>query len=167
MKKTDERNDDWMNGDEMTLAADIARARRRLGLTETKAVIYDNLGREGDHGPLRGRGADLPAEVDGVFGERGEVLNRITRLDYSWNPNAYDPERSHLLACREVVGAAAAPYLSRLILEADELTPEQAIELLERCRALIDDRRDGPVSAETVVSRIRKSLKIDPPLDSP
>jgi len=152
-------------------AVDIARARRRLGLTETKAVIYDNLGREGDHGPLRGRGADLLAEVDGVFGERGEVLNRITRLDYSWNPEAYDPERSHLLACREVVGVSAAPYLHRLVLEIDELSAEEAVELFRQFELRIFSDFGGPVHRGEYVRHLRawltKRLNIDPPQDSP
>ncbi len=147
-------------------AADIARARRRLGLTETKAIIYDNLGREGDFGPLRGRGADLLAEVDGVFGERGEVLHRITRLDYSWNPEAYDPERSLLLACREVVGISAAPYLQRLVLEIDALPPEEAAWLLRQVELRFLSDPGGPVRRDEYLQHLRnwlaKRLNIDP-----
>ncbi len=152
-------------------AAEIARARSRFGLTLTKAVIYDNLGREGDHGPLRGRGPDLLAEVDGVFGERGEVLNRITRLDYSWNPAAYDPQRSHLLACREVVGAAAAPYLHRLVLKIDELSPEEAAKIFRQVELRAFAHSGGPVELGEYLRHLRrwltKRLNIDPPLESP
>ncbi len=152
-------------------AEEIARARRMLGLTATKAVIYDNLGREGNHGPLRGRGADLLAEVDSVFGERGEVLNRITRLDYSWNPEAYDPERSHLLACREVVGAAAAPYLHRLVLEIDRMSPEDADEVFRQVVLRTVPRFAGPVHRGEYLRHLRrwltKRLNIDPPTESP
>ncbi len=139
-------------------ATDIARARSAFGLTARKAVIYDNLGREGDHGPLLGRGPDLLAEVDGIFGERGEVLNRITRLDYSWNPVAYDPGRSHLLACREVVGPAAAPALHRLVTHVGELTPGEAAALLTKIEDLTDPDWNGPVDSGAFLRDIRKWL---------
>ncbi|MHC4858817.1 MAG: beta-N-acetylglucosaminidase domain-containing protein [Planctomycetota bacterium] len=139
-------------------AEEIARARRAFGLTRRKALIYDNKGREGDHGPLRGRGADLLAEADAVFGERGEVLNRITRLDYAWNPRAYDPERSHLLACREVVGIAAAPYLHRLILEWPRLGPLARFGLYLEARRRLAPPPHAPVDAEAYLERVWRDL---------
>lgn len=139
-------------------AEEIARARRAFGLTQRKALIYDNKGREGDHGPLRGRGPDLLEEADAVFGERGEVLNRITRLDYAWNPRAYDPERSHLLACREVVGAAAAPYLHRLILEWPDLSPLARFGLYLEARRKLAPPPHAPVDAGAYLERVWRDL---------
>lgn len=140
-------------------AADVARTRRAFGLTRRGAVIYDNLGREGDHGPMTGREPSLALELDGLLGERGEVLFRITRLDWCWNPFAYDPARSHLLACREVVGAAAAPALSRLIREADRLGPAARAALLAEVRAKLDPPARAPVDARALLDRIRTDLR--------
>ena len=75
-----------------------------FGATETRALIYDNLGREGDWGPLTGREPGLVEVADGVFGERGTPVNRLTRLDWSWNPTAYEPERSWRRALFELAG---------------------------------------------------------------
>jgi hypothetical protein len=85
-------------------AAGLAAARRAFGLTETKALVYDNLGREGDWGPVTGRDPGLARYADGVFGERGTPVNRLTRLDWLWNPEAYDPERSWRRAILELAG---------------------------------------------------------------
>lgn len=87
-------------------AAGLAAARRAFGLTETKALIYDNLGRERDWGPLTGRETALARYADGVFGERGTPVNRLTRLDWLWNPAGYDPERSWRRAVLELAGPA-------------------------------------------------------------
>jgi hypothetical protein len=82
----------------------LAAARRAFGLTETKALVYDNLGRERDWGPLTGRDPALARYADGVFGERGTPVNRLTRLDWLWNPMGYDPERSWRRAVLELAG---------------------------------------------------------------
>ncbi len=88
-------------------AESVRRMRRLFGLTRTPALVYDNRGRDLDHTALRGREPGLAAEVGGVFGERGTRVNRITRLDWNWNPEAYRPERSLRLAVRELAGPAA------------------------------------------------------------
>ena len=87
-------------------AGGLAAARRAFGLTETKALVYDNLGRERDWGPLTGRETALARYADGVFGERGTPVNRLTRLDWLWNPAGYDPERSWRRAVLELAGPA-------------------------------------------------------------
>jgi hypothetical protein len=87
-------------------ARGLAAAQRAFGLTETKSLIYDNLGRERDWGPLTGREAGLARYADGVFGERGTPVNRLTRLDWLWNPAGYDPERSWRRAVLELAGPA-------------------------------------------------------------
>jgi len=139
--------------------ADIEKAQRAFGLTRKKALVYDNRGREGDHGPLRGRDAALVAQVDAVFGERGEFLNRITRLDWSWNPAAYDPERSLLLACREIVGPAAAPRLKELVLEGPRATGERRRRLYEEVLRLLDPPARAPVRVEEYVDRVRRDIE--------
>ena len=85
-------------------AEGLATARRAFGATETRALLYDNLGREGDWGPLTGRDPRLAQICDGVFGERGTPVHRLTRLDWLWNPSGYDPERSWRRAMLELAG---------------------------------------------------------------
>jgi len=87
-------------------APGLVTARAAFGATQTRALIYDNLGREGDWGPLTGRDSQLVEVADGVFGERGTPVNRLTRLDWSWNPTGYDPERSWRRSILELAGPA-------------------------------------------------------------
>jgi hyaluronoglucosaminidase len=107
----------------------LAAARRAFGLTETKALLYDNIGREGDWGPLVGRGADLARYADGVFGERGTPLNRLTRLDWLWNPEGYDAEKSWRRAVLELAG------------------PRDFARFEAICRAFRDGAKGGDVAA--------------------
>ncbi|MCE9637473.1 MAG: beta-N-acetylglucosaminidase domain-containing protein [Planctomycetes bacterium] len=85
-------------------APGLVAARDLFGSVETAALIYDNLGREGDWGPLTGRDPGLASLCDGVFGERGTPVTRLTRLDWLWNPSAYDAERSWRRAVFELAG---------------------------------------------------------------
>ncbi|MDP7286775.1 MAG: glycoside hydrolase family 20 zincin-like fold domain-containing protein [Phycisphaerae bacterium] len=75
-----------------------------------KAQIYDNHGRGGDYFACRGRSAELWKEVDCLFPERGTPVTRITVYDYLWNPGAYDPKRSLLLAVRELASGRPKVY---------------------------------------------------------
>ena len=84
--------------------------RTAFGLTKTKALIYDNLGRGGDFFAIYGRDPSLHQHLSGIFPERGTPFTRITVQDYLWNPEGYDPERSLKLACRELAGADPDGY---------------------------------------------------------
>jgi len=75
-----------------------------------KAQIYDNRGRGGDVFACSGRSATLWQEADCLFPERGTPVTRITVLDYLWNPQAYDPKRSLLLALRELASGRPEVY---------------------------------------------------------
>lgn len=88
-------------------AEGLAAARHAFGATRTPALIYDNLGREGDWGPLTGRDARLVAECEAVFGERGTPVNRLTRLDWLWNAQDYDAEWSWRRAILDLAGPRA------------------------------------------------------------
>lgn len=77
---------------------------------KAKAQIYDNAGRGGEYFACRGRAADLWKEVDCLFPERGTPVTRITVCDYLWNPQAYDPKRSLLLALRELASGRPEVY---------------------------------------------------------
>lgn len=91
---------------------DIRDYAEAFGLTKTKGLIYDNHARHGDFFPIpvEGRSPELVKYLDGVFSENSTRLNRITRCDYNWNPEAYDPERAHKLACREMAGRDPRVY---------------------------------------------------------
>jgi hypothetical protein len=138
-------------------AEEMRRALADFGLAGP-LLLYDNRGREEDHGPLLGRDPGLVEVAEAVFGERGEVLNRITRLDYAWNPGAYEPARSHLLACREIVGPAAARPLSRLVLGSEGLTALEALHLYRAvARALAPSSR-RPADPGVLLPRIWQEL---------
>ncbi len=92
-------------------AHELDAACGAFGTTSTRPLIYDNLGREGDWGPLTGRDAALVAVADAVFGERGTPVNRLTRLDWAWNPRGYDAERSWRRAISELAGPRGAATL--------------------------------------------------------
>lgn len=84
--------------------------RERFGLTKTRAMIYDNLGRGGEYFPYSGREKNLWQEVEFLFPERGSAIYRITVFDYLWNPEAYDPDRALRLAVRELSSGMPEVY---------------------------------------------------------
>ncbi len=137
----------------------LATSRAAFGLTKTKALIYDNLGREGDWGPLTGRDAGLTEQADAVFGERGTTVNRMTRLDWSWNPWAYDAETSWRRAIYELAGpegyerlrAACAAFRER----ASRPEAERAVQ-----RFAVADLGGwpSPVPQDELVRLLRKDL---------
>lgn len=91
---------------------DITEYMQAFGCTKTKGLIYDNWARHGDFfpTPIEGRSPALTMRLDGVFSENSTRLNRITRTDYNWNPEVYDPERALKLACREMAGREPKAY---------------------------------------------------------
>ena len=90
---------------------DIRRYREAFGLTQTKAIVYDNYLRSNCFRAIDRRPASLSNQLYGVSTETGSASSRITRLDWAWNPGAYDEERSLMLACREIGGLQAWPDL--------------------------------------------------------
>ena len=139
--------------------AGLTTARAAFGATATPALIYDNLGREGDWGPLVGRDANLVEIADAVFGERGTPPNRLTRLDWSWNPTGYDPERSWKRALLELAGPAGYRALRAACQTfrdgASRSAAERAIEAYART-----DLRGyaGPLPRRALVRLLRADL---------
>jgi len=82
---------------------DIRDYTKAFGVTR-RGIIYDNHLRDSSFGPISPRPASLAKVIIGIAPERGTATTRATRLDWAWNPEAYDPERSLLLACRELAG---------------------------------------------------------------
>jgi beta-N-acetylglucosaminidase/Glycosyl hydrolase family 20, domain 2 len=120
-------------------AESVRRMRRLFGLMKTPALIYDNRGRDSDFTPLAGREADLSDEVSGVFGERGTHVNRITRLDWSWNPKAYRPSRSLQLAVRELAGPRAYEPTLNLVRALGSGSQKMSPERSKRLKALFTE----------------------------
>ena len=141
-------------------AAGLDAACGAFGTSVSKALIYDNLGREGDWGPLTGRDAALPEVADAVFGERGTPVNRLTRLDWSWNPSGYDPERSWLRALLELAGshgfAAFRDVCDAFRRGAGRASIAAAIDAFER-RGLGD--HVGPLEHAELIRLLRADLK--------
>jgi hypothetical protein len=111
--------------------------RRLFGLTRTPALVYDNRGRDRDFTALKGREPALAGEVSGVFGERGTRVNRITRLDWNWNPGAYRHDRALLLAVREMAGPSAYAATLDLVRALGDGSRSGSPERTERLRALL------------------------------
>ncbi|MCG3134544.1 MAG: hypothetical protein HMLKMBBP_01858 [Planctomycetes bacterium] len=136
----------------------LAASRRAFGCNEVPALLYDNLGREGDWGPLTGRDPRLRNECDGVFGERGTPVHRLTRLDWLWNPVGYDPERSWRRAVLELAGPAAFDDLLDVCEGFRQGIPRQEAEA--RIRAFADaPPHDGPVPRAALVALLRTDLR--------
>ena len=141
-------------------ALGLAEARAAFGLTETKALVYDNRGREGDWGPLAGRDAALVDHADAVFGERGTPVNRLTRLDWEWNPNGFDAERSWRRALLELAGPAGY----RALRDACAAFREEASR--DRVRVAVEDLTslprladDGPVPRPELMRLLRADVE--------
>jgi|GEM_PF-5519888 hypothetical protein len=82
---------------------DIQAYREAFKTIRTKALIYDNI-YDSTFIPVDARPAELAEVIDGVIPEQATATGRITRLDWGWNPRAYNPDRSLKLACRELAG---------------------------------------------------------------
>ncbi len=141
-------------------AAGLAQARATFGASERPALVYDNLGREGDWGPLTGRDPALVQVCDGVFGERGTPVHRLTRLDWSWNPEAYDAERSWRRALLELAGPRAFEELRAACAAFRAGAPRdvvaQAVDAFERAA---DPEWDGPLPRAELVRLLRDDLR--------
>jgi hypothetical protein len=135
-------------------------------------LLYDNHLREGDFAPLRGRKADLVPLLVGVFSERSSRLTRMTRCDWNWNPEAYDPDRALKLACRETAERDPAAYRALLDLvraldtgpAADGRLPRAERIARLRVRNAAIRRRLPPLekamgSGRSAVARIRKTVE--------
>ncbi len=137
-------------------AAGLDAARRAFGLTRTGALIYDNLGRDGDWGPLVGHGADLAKYADGVFGERGTPVNRLTRLDWLWNPIDYDPEKSWRRAVYELAGPRGFERLLALCRALrDGANKDDVTALVDAFAAAPDGAWRGPIAKPELVALVR------------
>ncbi len=119
----------FLCGPEVTSPAippdDLARYRESFRLTGTKALIYDNYLRSNCFRAIEARPAALAEQLLGVSTETGSATSRITRLDWAWNPAAYDEERSLRLACRELGGLRHQAEVYRAVSLAEGRLPER------------------------------------------
>jgi hypothetical protein len=119
--------------------ANITGYMEAFGCAETKGIIYDNYSRSsaalgnktgyGDYWPLprAGHSPELAKYLIGVFSENADRLNRITRSDWNWNPEAYDEARSMKLAVREVAGPAAYKPLLAFLEHLERVNPRRVM----------------------------------------
>jgi beta-N-acetylglucosaminidase-like protein len=134
----------------------LAQARRAFGLTETRALVED-VGCDTDWGPLTGRDATLALHADGVFGDRGTALQRLTRLDWLWNPTGYDPELSWRRAILELAGPRDYRQLLGICvaLRQDALRQPTALQIEEFARLADDAAWRGAMARSELVSQLR------------
>lgn len=134
-------------------------ARVEFGMTSVRALVYDNLGREGDWGPLTGRSALLRFQADAVFGERGTPVHRLTRLDWSWNPEDYDPERSWRRAVYELAGPEGYDALLGACRAFRDGAPREAAQhAIERFAAAPGAGWNGPLARAALVESLSGDL---------
>jgi hyaluronoglucosaminidase len=95
----------WTGPEVASPAITVAQAREWSEWLRRKPLVWDNFPVNDGRpwrvhlGPLRGRDANLPDAIRGVFSNpmnqpRASMLPLETIADYLWNPAAYDPERS-------------------------------------------------------------------------
>ncbi|MAE63215.1 MAG: hypothetical protein CMJ18_02985 [Phycisphaeraceae bacterium] len=146
---------------------DVADFARAFGAT-AKCLIYDNHLRDSAFGAIHARPAALSRHVHGISPERGTATTRATRLDWAWNPEAYDGERSLLLACREFAGFENWSSLYELVGSIEGAIPgpddwprdatlvrfdhhlERAEQLRERLAALPNEGLDGRLRIDSL-----------------
>lgn len=139
-------------------AAGLAGARNLFGSTDTPSLIYDNRGREGDWGPLDGRDPGIASLCDGIFGERGTPVNRLTRLDWLWNPEGFVAERSWRRALLELAGPEGYVALREACMAFRRGAPrEDAARLVARFAD--GPAFDGPVPLSSLASLLRADLR--------
>lgn len=95
----------WTGPEVVSPAITVAQAREWGELLKRKPLLWDNFPvNDGipwrvNLGPLRGRDANLPVAVRGLFSNpmnqaRASLLPLETIAEYLWNSLAYDPERA-------------------------------------------------------------------------
>jgi len=95
----------WTGPEVASPAITVAQAREWGEWLRRKPLVWDNFPVNDGRpwrvhlGPLRGRDANLPDAIRGVFSNpmnqpRASMLPLETIADYLWNSAAYDPERS-------------------------------------------------------------------------
>ena len=133
---------------------DVARYSRLYG-AQHKAIIYDNHLRDLDLGAIEARDPALAKVLIGICPERGSATTRATRLDWGWNPEAYDRDRSLMLACREFAGFANWRKLYEMVTAFENALPGPAYQPraealarmeaeLARCAKLTEEMRELP-----------------------
>jgi len=113
----------WTGPEVASPAITVAQAREWGDLLRRKPLVWDNFpvndGRPWRMhlGPLRGRDANLPEAIRGLFSNpmnqpRASMLPLETVADYLWNPAAYDPGRSLQKAVTAQYGGEAPRLLA-------------------------------------------------------
>ncbi|MBZ5565453.1 MAG: beta-N-acetylglucosaminidase domain-containing protein [Acidobacteriia bacterium] len=109
----------------------VAQARAWGAYLHRPPLVWDNFpvndGRRWrlHLGPMRGRDADLPGAIAGLFSNpmnqaRASQLPLETIADYLWNSRAYDPEQSHAHALVRQYGKDAPTLLATYLKTYDD-----------------------------------------------
>ncbi len=112
----------WTGPDVASPQITVAQARAWGAYLHRPPLVWDNFpvndGRRWrvHLGPLRGRDADLPGAIAGLFSNpmnqaRTSLLPLETIADYLWNARGYDPEQSHTHALIRQYGKDAPTLL--------------------------------------------------------
>lgn len=113
----------WTGPDVASPAITLAQARAWGAYLLRPPLVWDNFpvndGRRWrlHLGPLRGRDAELPGAIAGLFSNpmnqaRASLLPLETVADYLWNARGYDPEQSHTHALIRQYGQDAPALLA-------------------------------------------------------
>ena len=147
-----------INGPQVTsepVPPDEVRSYSKAFGAARPALIVDWHGRGKSFGPIEARQAALADYAVGVAPGSGTATMRATRLDWGWNPKAYDRDRSLMLACREFAGFEHWKDLYELVTSLECAAPgtqyeprEQALAKyeagLDRCAELLERMKQLP-----------------------
>ena len=133
---------------------EVAAISRAFGASRP-ALIVDWHGRDKSFGPIEARQAVLADAAVGIAEGTGTATMRATRLDWGWNPEAYDRDRSLRLACREFAGLEHWKSLYELVAAFEYAAPgttyqpraqamAKYVAGLNRCGRLIETMQQLP-----------------------
>ena len=131
-------------------------------------VSEDWHGRKDQFSAIIARPKELVRGYYAICAGTGTPTMRATRLDWAWNPGAYDPDRSLLLACREWAGLENCMTLYGLVTNYDWLPDanyrprqeviDELVSRFERAQAIFAEMQAMPNQGlEGRLTRIRNS----------
>jgi len=130
---------------------EVAMYSKAFGASKP-ALIVDWHGRGKSFGPIEPRAPELARYAVGVAPGAGTATMRATRLDWGWNPEAYDPDRSLMLACREFAGFENWKKLYDLVTALEYAAPGAKYEPRKKALAKF---RSGLDRAEKLLAELK------------
>jgi len=101
----------------------IARYQKAFGVEADRSLLYYYNDPKHFPGVIHKWSPELAEHILGIAAEAAAAVTRLGIYDWHWNPEAYDPDRALMLACRELCGRESWKRLYDVIRLHDDRFP--------------------------------------------